>query len=67
MILARHPRVRIHYTPTYSSWLNQVETWYAKIQRDIIARGSFSSLKDLDRKIIRYIRSSPFRWLLSER
>ena len=65
--LARHPQVRIHYTPTYSSWLNQVEIWFSKIQRDLIARGIFSSVKDLDRKIMRYIRSYnskaiPIKW-----
>src|SRR5499427_4971829 len=32
--LAEHPKVRFHFTPTYSSWLNQVELWFAKIQRD---------------------------------
>ena len=37
--LAEHPQVRFHFTPTYSSWLNQVELWFAKIQRDVIARG----------------------------
>ena len=37
--LREHPRVRLHFTPTYSSWLNQVEIWFSKIQRDIIARG----------------------------
>jgi transposase len=36
--LQEHPRVRFHFTPTYSSWLNQVELWFAKIQRDVIAR-----------------------------
>src|SRR5580658_5258457 len=41
--LAEHPRVRFHFTPTYSSWLNQVELWFAKIQRDVIARGSLRS------------------------
>jgi transposase len=56
--LARHPNLRIHYTPTYSSWLNQIEIWFSKIQRDIIARGIFTSIKDLDRKIMRYIRSN---------
>ena len=65
--LARHPNVRIHYTPTYSSWLNQVEIWFSKIQRDIIARGIFTSLKDLDRKLMRYIRlynqsATPIKW-----
>ena len=65
--LARHPNVRIHYTPTYSSWLNQIEIWFSKIQRDLIARGIFTSVKDLDRKIMRYIRSynrtaTPIKW-----
>jgi transposase len=36
--------VRFHFTPTYSSWLNQVELWFAKIQRDVIARGIFTSV-----------------------
>ena len=53
--------------PTYSSWLNQVEVWFSKIQRDIIARGIFTSLKDLDKKIMRYIRlynhtATPIKW-----
>jgi transposase len=65
--LARHPNVRIHYTPTYSSWLNQIEIWFSKIQRDIIARGIFTSVDDLHRKIMRYIRSynqtaTPIKW-----
>jgi transposase len=47
--LERNPNVRIHYTPIYSSWLNQVELWFSRIQRDVIARGIFVSLKDLDR------------------
>jgi transposase len=34
--LGRNRDVRIHYTPTYSSWLNQVEIWFSKIQRDVI-------------------------------
>jgi DDE superfamily endonuclease len=38
--LQANPTVRIHYTPTYSSWLNQVEIWFSKIQRDVIARGN---------------------------
>jgi hypothetical protein len=35
--LKHHPRVRFHFTPPYSSWLNQVELWFAKIERDVIA------------------------------
>src|SRR2546427_9188655 len=67
LFLAAHPRVHIHYTPTYSSWLNQVEIWFSKIERDIIARGIFTSVKDLQRKIMRYIRRynsepKPFKW-----
>src|ERR1700726_2180019 len=65
--LQTNPSVRIHYTPTYSSWLNQVEIWFSKIQRDIIARGIFTSTTDLSRKLIRYIKeynktATPFRW-----
>jgi transposase len=54
--LERHPNVHLHFTPTYSSWLNQVELWFAKIERDVIARGIFTSLSDLRRKLMRYIR-----------
>src|SRR5271156_6768209 len=65
--LQDHPKVRFHFTPTYSSWLNQVELWFAKIQRDIIDRGVFTSVADLGRKLRRYIRAyekqaRPFRW-----
>ena len=65
--LAEHPRVKMHYTPTYSSWLNQVECWFSKIERDIIARGVFSSVKDLAKKLMRYIRkynkqAKPVKW-----
>jgi DDE superfamily endonuclease len=55
--LAEHPNVTVHYTPTYSSWLNQVEIWFSKLQRDLIARGIFASRNDLKRKIMRYIRA----------
>jgi len=54
--LAAHPTVRLHYTPTYSSWLNQVELWLAKLERDVIARGVFTSPRDLAKKLLRYIR-----------
>ena len=45
--LADHPNVSLHYTPTYSSWLNQVENWFSKVQRHVIARGVFESVADL--------------------
>lgn len=54
--LTAHPKVHLHFTPTYSSWLNQVELWFAKIERDVIARGIFTSISDLKRKLMRYIR-----------
>ena len=65
--LAAHPRVHLHFTPTYSSWLNQVELWFAKIERQVLARGIFTSVADLRRKILRYIRryntaAKPVRW-----
>src|SRR5947207_2274129 len=44
--LAQRPRYHIHYTPTYSSWLNQVERWFALITQRAIRRGSFGSVKD---------------------
>lgn len=65
--LTTHPKVHMHFTPTYSSWLNQVELWFAKIERDVIARGVFTSLADLKRKLMRYIRRynqqpKPVKW-----
>jgi transposase len=65
--LLEHPNVRLHFTPTYSSWLNQVELWFSKIERDLLARGIFTSVADLARKIRRYIRlynkaPKPIRW-----
>src|SRR5579864_1380459 len=69
--LDAHPQVRLHFTPTYSSWLNQVELWFAKIERDVIARGVFTSVPDLARKLRRYINAysanaRPIRWKYSD-
>jgi transposase len=69
--LQRHPRVQLHFTPTYSSWLNQVELWFAKIERDVIARGIFTSVPDLARKLRRYINAysanaRPIQWKYSD-
>jgi transposase len=66
--LAENKAVSIHYIPTYSSWLNQVELWFAKIQREVIARGIFTSVADLKRKLMRYIRHynkapKPIKWI----
>src|SRR5262245_8078740 len=54
--LQAHPNVHLHFTPAYSSWLNQVELWFAKIEREVIARGIFTSVTDLAKKLMRYIR-----------
>jgi transposase len=54
--LAAHRNVHLHFTPTQSSWLNQVELWFSKIERDVTARGVFTSVRDLRRKLMRYIR-----------
>jgi putative transposase len=64
---ARRPRFHVHFTPTYSSWLNQVELWFAKIERDLIARGIFTSVPDLRKKLLQYITlhnktAQPFEW-----
>jgi transposase len=68
--LEEHPRVHLHYIPTYSSWLNQIEIWFSKIERDVIARGIFTSKRDLSRKLLRYIRkynkdAIPIKWTYS--
>ena len=65
--LDAHPNVTLHFTPTYSSWLNQVELWFSKIERDLIYRGVFTSVKDLARRIMAYIRRyndepRPIKW-----
>lgn len=69
--LVEHPQVRFHFTPTYSSWLTQVELWFAKIQRAVIARGIFTSVADLGNKLRKYIRAysksaKPFRWTYTD-
>jgi len=68
--LEQNPRVQFHFTPTYSSWLNQVELWFARIEREVIARGIFTSVSDLARKLRRYINAysanaRPFQWKYS--
>ena len=69
--LERNTNVKLHFTPTYSSWLNQVEIWFARLEREVIARGIFTSVHDLSRKLMRYIRAysktaRPFKWKYSD-
>jgi putative transposase len=66
--LAAHPRYQVHYTPTYSSWLNQVEIWFNIITQRAIRRGTFKSVKELIDKIERFVDqynnvSRPFVWV----
>ena len=65
--LAKRSRYIIHYTPTYSSWLNQVERWFGIITQQAIRRGTFSSVKNLIKKINQFVENynantSPFVW-----
>lgn len=65
--LAAHANVRLRFTPTYSSWLYQVENWFAIIQRHVITRGGFNSVPDVHSKLLSYIRhynktATPIRW-----
>lgn len=65
--LAKHPRYQFHFTPTYSSWLNQVERWFGLVTEKAIRRGSFTSVKDLTNKIDEFVKAynktaAPFKW-----
>jgi len=65
--LAARPRFHIHYTPTYSSWLNQVEIWFNIITQRAIRRGTFRSVRDLTQKIEAFVKRynrkcQPFAW-----
>jgi putative transposase len=65
--LASHPRWHMHFTPTYSSWLNQVERFFALITDKAIRRGSFTSVKQLVQRIDHFVSNyneqcQPFRW-----
>lgn len=68
--LVAHPSVHLHYTPTSSSWLNLVERWFALITNQAIRRGSFDSVRHLERAINAYVgswneRAKPFVWTKS--
>jgi transposase len=68
--LSQRPRYRLHFTPTSSSWLNQIERWFAEITRKRIRRGTFRSVRDLVQAINDYIRiynknPRPFQWIAS--
>lgn len=65
--LLRNPRFHFHFTPTYSSWLNQVERWFGIVTEKAIRRGSFKSVKQLVNKINEFKEQynsncKPFSW-----
>jgi transposase len=65
--LARHPRVHLHFTPTGSSWLNQVERWFGFLTDQKIRRGAHRSVQALEADIRSWIKSwndnpKPFVW-----
>ena len=65
--LARHPRFHMHFTPTSSSWINQVERWFGFITDELIRRGSHTSVQALEADIRAYAKGwnedpKPFIW-----
>src|SRR6266852_601084 len=64
---AKRPRFHVHFTPTYGSWINLVERWFAELTNKRIRRGVFRSVKELETAIRQYIEihnedPSPFVW-----
>jgi transposase len=65
--LANHPRFHMHFTPTYGSWINQVERWFAYLTDDLLRRGDHRSVQSLEREIRGWITAwnenpTPFIW-----
>jgi transposase len=65
--LAAHPRFHMHFTPTYSSWLNQVERWFALLTDKRLRRGTHTSLAALEKDLRDWINTwnqnpKPFAW-----
>jgi transposase len=65
---ARHPRFHVHFTPTYASWINQVERWFGLLEQRQIKRGSHRSVVALIKAIDEFVavsneRPRPFQWV----
>lgn len=65
--LLRHPRFQLHFTPTYSSWLNLVERFFALLTDEALRRGSHTSIPQLRNAIFEYVdvhneEGKPFTW-----
>ena len=66
-------RIRFVYTPTHTSWLNQIEIWFSILVRRLLKRGSFSSVNELCERILAFIdyfnktMAKPFKWTYAGR
>ena len=65
--LIRHPRFHLHFTPTYSSWLNLIERWFAELTNKWLRRGTHRSTKELESAITAWVDNwndepKPFVW-----
>ena len=66
--LARHPRVKLYFTPTHASWLNQIELWFSSLTRHALRKASFTSIESLVARINLYIAhhnrelAKPYEW-----
>lgn len=66
-------RIQFVYTPTHTSWLNQIELWFSILVRKLLKRASFSSLEDLQQRILKFIdyfnrtMAKPFKWTYAGR
>jgi hypothetical protein len=66
--LEKHPRFKLHFTPTSASWLNAVEGWSAQLERRALYRGVFTSVAELKAAIRQFIEAhndlsaKPFKW-----
>ena len=65
--LAKRPRYHVHFTPTYGSWLNLVERWFAELTTKQIRRGAHRSVGELERAIAEFLQAhnahpKPFVW-----
>jgi transposase len=66
--LAKHPRFRVHFTPTHSSWLNQIECWFSILTEKMLKRGSHHSTRELEAAIYEFLEvhndaPRPFAWI----
>lgn len=66
--LLRKRKIKLHFTPTYSSWLNQVEIWFNILTKDVLKGGVWKSTEQLTKQMLEYIdtynqtRAKPFAW-----